>query len=771
MSTHRGRLPRVGVVGLGAVTGLGGTAQDLWQGAVAGRPGIGPVQGLDLTEYRTKLGAEVNQGDVGHAGSAEPDGFRDRMTDLAFQAVSEAVQSAVTTLGNITPARRGVVFGTCNAGLLAGREWLAQARAGQQPDPQLAALMPPQVTAEAIAGSLGWGGPVISVNTACASGANALGLAADLVSSGRADAVLAGGADAFSDVLFAGFNSLEALSPEPARPYSADRSGLTLGEGAAFLVLVRDDLLPGRPYAWIDGYGLSADGYHVTAPRPDGSGAARAMRQAMEIAGVSADSVGYVNGHGTGTEKNDVAESRAIQAAVGSEPLVSSTKSVIGHLLGGAGAAEALVTVRALHAQVAPPTASYSGRDSECGLDYVPLDARELRTDVALSNNFAFGGSNACLALVRDRAEDRRPEPSDGPVAITGLSLLSPYGDDIAAVRRALAEAAADVDRRWQPVRTMDVGAEPYLTRRQRRRMDRMTIAGIVAAAKALESAGLPVDGAVDEATGVLLGTQAGPVESMAAFTEGVLDDGPLGADPGLFPNTVYNQPAGQVSARLGLLGPTSTVSAGHASGTSALGYAAELIRTGRADRMVVLAVDLIDERVASAYRGLGLLTRRPGDRRLRLADATVAVVMERADVARRRNASIHAGLVGSGSAFGRSGRWPWELRGEAAERAMRAALRSAGVRAESVQDVWMASTGLGLADRGEAAAVARVAPLAGLHRPRIDHGEPPGSGGALALALAADAMARGDGGPTALINDMSLGGTHVSLVLSNFEE
>ncbi|NED99170.1 3-ketoacyl-ACP synthase [Phytoactinopolyspora halotolerans] len=763
------------MVGVGAVTGLGPTADDLWSGARDGRVAIGPVQGLDLTDFSTKVGAEVR--DLPEAGHRylRPGDFRDRVFELALHAADEAVAGTGAVVEAVGTERCGVVYGTCNAGLLSGREWLARLDAGRDPDPRLAAMMPPQAQAEAIAGALGWGGPVLSVNTACASGANAIGWATDLIRSGRADVVLAGGADAFSDVLYAGFHSLEALSPVPARPYSAERQGLSLGEGAAFLVLASEAVIGVQDVrAWVGGYGLSADGYHPTAPRPDGSGASRAIAQALRTSGLVPEDVGYVNGHGTGTEKNDAAETRAIRSALGEHAdtvPVSSTKSVIGHLLGAAGAAEAVVTVRALEEQVVPPTASYSGADPDCDLDYVPLDPRPMRSDVAVSNNFAFGGSNASVAFVRAGSDHRPPRPQLHDVVVSGMAVLGPFGEGAEAAEAAVAEGASVPEGPDGRVATMEVDPEPYLTRKARRRMDRMTVAAIVAAAKAMNDAGLEAGSEDAKQTGVIVGTSAGPVESMARFTRGVLCDGAAGADPAVFPNTVYNQPAGQVAQHLHLHGPTSTVSVGHASGAAALLYGYELIRTGRASSIVCLAVDVIDELVVKAYDDLGLLSHRSGDGRFALADAAVAVVLESASGAAARRRRALAEVTGYGCASRvRPGGVPSDVRGSATERASRQAIETAGIEPGDVTDIWSVACGLEMVDRGERAAIDRLFPSSGgarprLHQPKTVLGEPTGAAGTLLAALAAHDLADRAAG-VALVNAVSLGGTALSVVM-----
>ncbi|WP_345513433.1 beta-ketoacyl-[acyl-carrier-protein] synthase family protein [Phytohabitans houttuyneae] len=766
----------VAIVAAGAVTAQGRGASSLWDGARAGRVAIRPVTGLDMSGYGTKLAGEVTDLEEAPHAYRRPEGFRERVVELALHAAAEALDEAPALVAAAGGERAGVVFGTCNAGLIAGREWLAALERDDRPDPLLATLVPPQATAEALAGAFGLGGPVLSVNTACASGANAIGWAADLIRTGRADLMLAGGADALSDVCFAGFSSLEALASEPARPYSRGRQGLSLGEGGVFLLLARADLAAAHgpaPIAYVAGYGLSADGYHPTAPRPDGSGAARAIRTAMRLAGVAPADVGYLNGHGTGTDKNDPAETKAIRLALGEAAnglAVSSTKSVIGHLLGAAGAAEALVTARALACGVAPPTASYLGPDRDCDLDYVPIDARPVRTDVALSNNFAFGGSNACLALTRAGSGRRPPAPDLDAVVVTGLAVLGPAGDGVAAAQEAVSrKAPLTGEVAGVRVGTMALDPEPYLSRKARRRMDRLTVASIVASAKALADAKLPSGADVESPAGIVFGTGAGPVEAMARFTRPLLAEGAAAADPGWFPNTVYNQAAGQVAQHLGLRGPTSTVSTGHASGATALAYGYDLLRLGHCEALVCTATDIVDDLVVRAYRDLGLLSLTPGDHRLPLAEGSVAVVLERRRHAQARSARVLAEITGYGAATHVVPGVDWDRDGVATGRAMRAALADGGAEPADVSALWLAAAGLSVADQAERRAAQALFGdrMPARHAPKSVLGEPLGASGALCFALAAADLATADPdtGP-ALVNSMSLGGASVSLLL-----
>ena len=433
-----------------------------------------------------------------------PDGFHDRALDFTVKAAEEAMANCGVGVGPIPAERWGVVIGTCNAGLLAGEEWYRRRKAGEKPDPRLVLLVPPQAFSEALSGIFDLRGPVLSVDTACAASANAIGYAAELIRNGQADAVLTGGADAFSDILVAGFNALESLSPEPAAPYSRDRKGLSLGEGSGMLVLMREDLARehGAPVlAEMLGYGLSADGYHPTAPHPEGRGAARAIQTALAQGGVAPDEVGYVNSHGTGTPKNDPAETAATKVGLGEEAAhraaVSSTKSMIGHLLGGAGAIEAISTVKTLEHQLAPPTANYTEPDPECDLDYVAEGPREMEIDIAVSNNFAFGGANASIVFARAGARPQGPPtPALDRVVITGLGALTTAGTDLDALWDAYSSAPRLHRRRGRRARSAawTTRASDFLTPKERKRVDGSGCSRSSPRAQALEDAGARAD-------------------------------------------------------------------------------------------------------------------------------------------------------------------------------------------------------------------------------------------------------------------------------------
>jgi 3-oxoacyl-[acyl-carrier-protein] synthase II len=778
--------PRVVVTAVGAITGHGATAAELWDNVVAGKGAIREVEHLSMEGYRTSIGGEVKDRVLPTHEYRRPPDFRDPVMDFALKAAEEAMEAAASITAAVPAERWGVTIGTCNAGLLSAEKWWIDERAGVKADPRLLMLVTPQALAEALSGAFGLKGPVLSVNTACAASANAIGVALDLIRSGQADAVLTGGSDAFSDVLYAGFNSLESLSPYPAAPYSKDRSGLSLGEGGAMLVLVREDIAKqaGAPIlAEILGYGLSADGYHATAPHPEGQGAGRAIKAALCNAGVQADEVRYVNSHGTGTAKNDPAETRATKVGLGeaaSRVAVSSTKSMIGHLLGAAGAVEAVVTSLALHHQIVPPTANFTESDPECDLDYVPNVARPMDMDVAMSNNFAFGGANVTIMLgAAGKRSQAVPRPDlDRPV-ITGIGAVTCAGADLDALWAAWVEGRSCLTQEaGHSLGRIGLNGAGYLNPKQRRRVDRLGLAAVISTMQSLETAGLVVSDDNRTRIGAILGTAVGPMESMEEFARGVIEEGANGANPAVFPNTVYNAATGQVAMLVGTTGPTSTVTAGHAAGASALCYAADLVATDQADAIVAIAADTLTDTMIGAYDGLGILASAlpstGSDAGFGLSEAGVALTVERLSVATARGATILGEVLGYGITSDAMGVGGIDPEGWGIERAMTIALERASLKTEDVVALWGSTCGVALVDNAEKAAVRRLfgdEPTLALLSPKPLFGEPFGAGAAVSAALALTGWQRGDTehsprGPI-LINSLSLGGTNICIVLA----
>jgi 3-oxoacyl-[acyl-carrier-protein] synthase II len=407
---------RVVVTGLGCISPLALDWPGTWQALLAGKSGVGPITFFDASHFKTRIAAEVKDFDAGARFGSREARRMDRFTQFALAAALEALQQSDLNVAASTRDRIGVVLGTGIGGIhtLVENLKILEARGPERVSPFLVPMMLSDAAAGMIAIHLGVRGPNMAVVTACATGSNAIGEAAEVIRRGTADAVLAGGAEAsILPIAVAGMGVIGALStrndePERAsRPFDKNRDGFVMGEGAAVLMLESLEHARrrgARILAELTGYGTSDDAYHVSAPAEDGAGAALSMQWALDDAGLRAQDISYINAHGTSTPLNDKSETVAIKKVFGEGAYrvpVSSTKSMTGHLLGASGALEAAVAVQAILDGILPPTINYETPDPDCDLDYVPNQARRTQVRHVMSNSFGFGGHNATLIFSR----------------------------------------------------------------------------------------------------------------------------------------------------------------------------------------------------------------------------------------------------------------------------------------------------------------------------------------------------------------------------------
>jgi 3-oxoacyl-[acyl-carrier-protein] synthase II len=407
-------MKRVAVTGLGAVTPIGNDVPSTWRAAVAGESGVDWIRSFDPTGLPVRVAAEVKDFDPTPVASPKEVRKLERNVLLALGAAREAMADA--GLNGFDPTRVGVVFGTAIGGVngILEQEEVLRERGPERVSPNFL----PNVLVDSASGqlaiSLGIKGLNYAVVSACATGSHAIGEGAEIIKRGDADAVLAGGGEAcMHPLILAGFTAMRGLAvenehpPHASRPFDATRAGFVMGEGAGVLVLEELEAAQkrgARIYAEVLGYGGSNDAHHMAQPEPEATGVADMMRAALRRADVEPQRVGYINAHGTSTPLGDLAETKAIKDVFGDhayELAVSSTKSVMGHTFGAAGAIEGTMCVLAIHEGVLPPTINYRNPDPECDLDYVPNEARESRVDVALSNAMGLGGHNGCVLFGR----------------------------------------------------------------------------------------------------------------------------------------------------------------------------------------------------------------------------------------------------------------------------------------------------------------------------------------------------------------------------------
>ncbi len=407
---------RVVVTGVGLVTPLGTGVTKTWDGLCAGKSGVGPITRFDASDFAVQIAAEVNDFNVEDYMEAKQAKHLELFVQYALGAAHMALADSGFAVTEENATRVGSIVG-CGLGGLPTIEKYAKVCMEQGPK-RITPFFIPMVIPNMGAGQISifhkTKGPNMSTTTACAAGTHAVGEAYRMIAGGYCDAAFAGGSESvICPLAVGGFNSMKALSrrnddPQHAsRPFDKDRNGFIIAEGGGILILEELEHAKARGakiYAEMAGYGLSGDGYHIAAPPEDGNGAIRCMQMALDDAKMNPEDIDYINAHGTSTPLNDVVETRAIKGVFGDHArklAISSTKSMTGHMLGGAGGIEAVFTALALHHQIAPPTANLENPDPECDLDYIPGSARNMKIEAAMSNSFGFGGTNAVIIMKR----------------------------------------------------------------------------------------------------------------------------------------------------------------------------------------------------------------------------------------------------------------------------------------------------------------------------------------------------------------------------------
>jgi len=407
---------RVVITGLGCVTALGDSVDALFAALCAGKSGVSNIESFDVTDFSVKFGGEIRNFDPTRYIEQRQAKRMDRFAQFAVAAASQAVDDSGLDFSKEDLFRSGVIVGTGIGGI--GEIEQQHIRLLNKGPGKVSPFCVPRLMANAAGGNIairyGLRGPNFSISSACASGTHAIGEAFCNIVADRSDVVITGGSEAaLTPVGLASFCAAKSLSrrnDDPvaaSRPFDKDRDGFVLSEGAGILVLEELDHAKKRGahiYAELLGYSATDDGYHITAPLPDGAGAATVIRLALADAGVEKEKVDYINAHGTGTELNDIAETTAIRTVFGDHAyklLISSTKGSLGHLLGASGAVELIACVKTIEESVIPPTINLENPDERCDLkmDFVPLQARKAAVSVAMSNSFGFGGHNACLVV------------------------------------------------------------------------------------------------------------------------------------------------------------------------------------------------------------------------------------------------------------------------------------------------------------------------------------------------------------------------------------
>lgn len=670
---------RIAITGIGLISPIGNTPDTFLDALRTSQCGIRPVTAFDTSPFRTNLAGEIADFDPSALLSKEEIAeWNDRVLWLALSAARLAIRDAGLGEGFALSRDVGISAGTCNGGLQTA-ERLYRMLHGNEPgevDERMNSLFRYFALGRALADAFSIGGPVHIVTTACASSTAALGLGADLIRSGRAHCVLAGGADALCLTAYSGFSGIKAMATGMTTPFSGGGDyGLNLGEGAAFWIIEdwdRAEKRGARRYGEFLDYGLSADAYHVTAPDPQGAGALRAMRAAMERSGVATSGLGYINPHGTGTEANDRSESRAIEKLLGESALqvpVSSTKSFFGHCLGAAGILEATASLLCMKAGFIPPTLHFTEPRPGCRLDYVPNHARMETYHTFLSNSMAFGGNNAavCVTSTQSAPASQIKPPSHQRVVITGAGTVSPYGLDATSLHAGLASRLSAI----QPIsrfatdrcKSHCAGLVPETDwKRIDRRLnlnelELLSRFATLAARQCLDSAGLRITPKNCDAIGMILGVCVGPNEE--ALMNSVWGSPDRTPDLGKFSVIVANSVSGCASKELFIKGYNTVLSPGHNAGLAALIQAQDAIEMDHCDSIICGASDELFARYFYNYDTVGYLAHAqdelmyghytlPGSQRV-LGEGAAAILLESSRTAEAAGRRIYADVLGSG--------------------------------------------------------------------------------------------------------------------------
>lgn len=674
------------ITGLGMISAIGENAEECFRNALLGKSGIRHTTRVDTKDCYADCAAEVPDEYLADLAAHTE---LDRAARLGVKASLEALRDAgLSDLGG--SARASVIMGSCVGGVVSIEHYYTHGKPKED-----VLKMPISAIASQVARLTGAGGVVTNIANACAAGTMSIAYAADLIRAGRADIVIAGGADAFASVPYAGFLSLHALDAEPCSPFNRS-SGITLGEGAGAVIVESYEHAAARGariLCEVLGSGIGSDAYHITAPRPDGKGQMEAIRRAMESSGLAEADIGYVNAHGTGTAKNDEAELLSLHTLFDGKNdslAVSSTKSMTGHCLGAAGAMEAVFSVKALTEGIIPPTLGFRAEDmprlaERAGrIDFCPNEAKKKKLSAVMNNSFAFGGNNA--SIVFGKSSDTLPEkPKGREVVITGAGVLTPLGSGLpaylSACRDDLRIREANVCSPVDDAELAAAGAE----RSFYRKLDRFSRMQLISGMQALQSAGYTVTEENAPETGILVGTSEGALAPGCDFEALIAEKGNAGGSAFKFPNTVYNAAGGYLSIAAGVRGYNVTVTNGAQSGLAAIAHAALVIRDGKADAMLASGTDENCEIIGELYQKLGHVSSSvpapyAGTQGFALSDGSVTLLLEEKEKAIANGAEALCRVSGFGQAhhavpFG-------TLRGseEALVRAVREAVASAGL-------------------------------------------------------------------------------------------
>jgi len=682
------------ITGLGLITAIGDNLPECWNNALNGVCGIKKVESVNSDGCYSQMGAEVKN-PLDNVKNGE---YMDRVSRLCVTAAAEAVKDSSFSVEGGEADRVGVIMGSCVGGAISVEHYIKN---GDKADLDKMTISP---IANHVAAVIGAKGVVTNVANACAAGTISIAYACELIRAGVADAFVVGGADSFSSVPFAGFTALHALDTNPCSPFNK-LIGITLGEGAGALVVESYEHAKKRGakiYCDVLGAGLSSDANHITAPREDGKCQIFAIEKAIEYSGVTEGDIGYINAHGTGTKKNDEAEFLSIHKIFdgkNNDLSVSSTKSMVGHCLGAAGAVEAVLSVKALTENKVPPTINYSEEDlpvlkERAGdIDFVPNKSRDKNLNVVMSNSFAFGGNNASIIFSDGRGEVDQKSISD-KVYITGISVLSPAGNGIESYVNSVNEKkyVGAEDNLFTTIAQSDYD-EAGLKIAFYRKLDRFSQLQAISGMEALSDAGITVTEENEFDIGMIIGTSDGPIGTVYSFDEEIVRRGNGGGSAFKFPNTVYNAAGGYLSICSGAKGYNVTVTNGDQSGLASVAYAYSVIKQGKEQVMLASGTDENSPVMSALYAARGVVGAEKvnGGDKFVLGDGSATLTLASEGYVNKNGGKRYAEVAGYGMAHNPVVYGLSDEKGdkEALKTAIEKALSSASVSANDIGAVF----------------------------------------------------------------------------------
>lgn len=676
------------ISGLGMISAIGHNVDECFNNALNSVSGIQKTTSLDTKDCYANLAAEVKNFDL-----SSVDGTKDmdRVSVFAIKAAKEAMADAKLTSFDGSE-RVSVIMGSCVGGAVSIAHYYEN-----NMDENDIKNMPISKIANDVAAYFNIGGVVTNVANACAAGTISISYACDLIRAGKADVVLAGGTDAFASVPYAGFLALHALDSNPCSPFN-HCTGITLGEGSGVVVVESYEHALKRNakiYCEVLGSGVSSDAHHITAPREDGEGQMNAINWAIETSNIDKKDIGYINAHGTGTHKNDYAEFLSLHTIFDNENdnlSVSSTKAMVGHCLGAAGAIEAVFAIKCLTENVVLPTLGYSDDDLESlkenagKIDFVPNKAKKKELDVVMSNSFAFGGNNASIVFTKEKGK-YDVKTSNEKVAVTGLGIVSPFGNNKEDFINGILNSNLEASSLNSTTTRSDY--DEFNAGMTFRKHDNLSKLQVVSGMKAIKDANYELNDNTATDIGIVVGTSEGALATCLQFQQNITEKGNAFGSAFNFPNTVYNAAGGYLSIVSGVKGYNVTITNGSQSGIQSVAYAMDILRKNKEKAVIATGTDENVEIIKTLYDTEKLSTNNvvkpfSNSNGFNLSDGSVSIMLEK-----NTDKKAYAHVLGYGMAHKSCDIKTIKNTDEALEKAINLALKDANVDINSINVVF----------------------------------------------------------------------------------